>query len=92
MSDLMNGGKIMSEIRFVFNTGVKPENIKRELMEYETLERGTLGIIFYCEDVPPEAIFECACDSPDLKYDGVPFKITRGGLRAKYAYFKNVKK
>ena len=56
------------------------------------MERGTLGIVFYCEDVPPGAIFECACDSPDLKYDGVPFKITRGGLLAKYAYFKNVKK
>lgn len=92
MSDLMNGGKIMDERRFVFNTGVKPENVKRELREYETMERGTLGIVFYCEDVPPGAIFECACDSPDLKYDGVPFKITRGGLLTKYAYFKNVKK
>lgn len=78
--------------RFVFNTGVKPKNIHRPLGKYETMELGTLGIEFYCEDVPDGAIFNCASPFGDLKYKGVPFKIVKGGLCSEYAYFKNIKK
>lgn len=78
--------------RFVFNTGVKPENIHRPLGEYETMELGTLGIEFYCEDVPDGAIFNFASPYGDLQHEGVPFKIVKGGLCSKYAYFLNVKK
>lgn len=79
--------RLIMEKRFVFNTGVKPENFHREPMEYETWERGTLGKEFFCEDVPDGAIFTCAADSPDLTGWGKPFRITRGGLVSKYAYF-----
>ena len=78
--------------RFVFNTGVKPENIPRPLGEYETMELGTLGIEFYCEDVPDSAIFNFASPYGDLQHEGVPFEIVKGGLCSKYAYFLNTKK
>lgn len=78
--------------RFVFNTGVKPENIHRPLGEYETMELGTLGIEFYCEDVSDSAIFNFASPYGDLQHEGVPFEIVKGGLCSKYTYFLNTKK
>lgn len=78
--------------RFVFNTGVKPENIHRTLGEFDTMERGTLGKVFYCEDVPDGAILNCISPFGDLKHEGVPFKIVRGEFLSSYAYFLNIKK
>ncbi len=75
---------------FRFNTGVKiwdNSNISGGIDS----GNGTVVIPFSCENVPSEATFLYACDTPDLCLENknIIFReIQNSKLLSKYAYFK----
>jgi hypothetical protein len=81
--------------RFYFNTGVRPENVSNFPYEYHrkigNAIHGTLCIPFDCNDVPENAKFEFACDTPTLKdyvQNYIVREIVGGNMISKYAYFR----
>lgn len=73
---------------YFFNTGVKPWN-SGYMAEGDIYINNERHIPFVCDNVPDGAIFQFACDNPNLhpnsKYIVVP--ILAGNLHSKYAYF-----
>ena len=76
---------------FHFNTGVTRNN-RTNLFGNQVWLGGTIQIPFTCEDVPENAIFNFACDNPDLeesKYENwIVREIINSDLCSKYAYFQ----
>lgn len=76
--------------KYSFNTGVHISTNPNRFGEYQHFDGvGQKYINFYCENVPENAVFKFAADSPDLETENLKkFEIIKGGLLSKYAYFQ----
>ena len=74
---------------FYFDTGVRPENRHGVGLCAGQVWRGTLQIPFDCEDVPPSAVFEFACDTYPPGMDHLLIReMHNTALLSKYAFFQ----